>query len=399
MVTAHDIDELPVIDFLDPAFSRDPIAPFRPLFGHHRLATDAYGYSRILFGFDDVEALLKDPRVGVTDYAGAGDGPLMTFLSSQMLGYDPPEHTRLRRLVSRAFTPRRVEQLRPRIRALVSELLDRAEERGRFDAIADLGFPMPVLVIGEMLGVDPDANAQIQEWSGALAAAFNPMMDAVALARADEAVLGLRRFLGDLIDTRRANPGTAILDDMIAAEEAGDRLSHEELICNALLLLFAGHETTKNLIGNGLLLLLQHPDQLERLRREPDLVPNAVEEILRVDPPVGLVGRRALADLEIDGIPIPAGTTLAFVITAANRDPARFAEPDRFDVARADVGHVSFGTAPHYCLGGPLARIEGAEVLRGLLERFPSLSLGDGDVARHESFVIRGIDRLDVLVT
>ena len=392
-------DVLPVVDFFDPVFGTDPIAPFRPLYGHARLATDAAGYSRIVFTYDDVEALLRDPRVGVTDYAAAaGDSPLMAFLSSQMLGYDPPEHTRLRRLVSRAFTPRRVEQLRPRIRELVAGLLDVAEDRGRFDAIADLGFPMPVMVIAELLGIDADRGGELQDWSGALAAAFNPMMDPVALARADEAVLALRAFLGELIEERRRHPGEAIIDDLIAAQEEGDRLSHEELVCNAILLLFAGHETTKNLIGNGLLALLEHPGELARLRGEPDRVPNAVEEMLRFDPPVGLVGRRALEDLVVGEHPVAAGTMLAFVITAANRDPSRFRDPDRFDVARADVGHVSFGTAPHYCLGGPLARIEGDEVFRALLARFPRLELGDGGAQRHESFVIRGVDRLDVVV-
>lgn len=393
-------EDLPVVDFFDPAFGVDPIGPFRPLFGRHRVATDPAGFSRVVFGFDDVDTLLKDPRIGVTDYgAAAADSPLMAFLASQMLGYDPPAHTRLRRLVSRAFTVRAVERLRPRIRDLVAELLEPAASRGTFDAIADLGFPMPVMVICEMLGVDPaEHRDDLQRWSAALAAAFNPMMDRDALAAADAAVLGLRAFLDELVERRRAHPGTAILDDLIAAEEQGDRLSHEELVANAILLLFAGHETTKNLVGNGLLALLSHPDELARLRDDPALVPNAVEEILRFDPPVGLVGRRALAEVTIGDCVVPAGTTLAFVIMAANRDPGRFADPDRFDVGRPDVGHVSFGTAPHFCLGAPLARLEGEEVLRALLGRFRTLELATGEVERHESFVIRGVDRLLVRV-
>ena len=389
--------ELPVIDFFDPAFQADPHAPFRALHDQHAVATDPSGTSRIVFGFDEVEQLLKDPRVGVSDYAAAsGDSPLMRFLASQMLGYDPPEHTRLRRLVARAFTVRRVEELRLRIRSLVDGLLSALADQREFDAIADLGFPMPVLVIGEVLGVAEADTDALQGWSSALAAAFNPMMDPVALAAADQAVVELQSYLGELIGVRRAHPGTAVIDDLIAAEQDGERLTHDELVSMMILLLFAGHETTKNLVGNGLHALLTHPEQLRRLRAEPDLVPQAVEEMLRYDPPVGLVGRRALDDLEIGTVPVPAGTPLAFSIMAANRDPRRFAHPDHFDIERVDGGHVSFGVAPHFCLGASLARIEGDEVFRALLSRFPDLESLETSVARQESFVIRGIDTLRV---
>jgi cytochrome P450 len=391
------VSELPVIDFFDPAFQADPHAPFRALHGEHSVATDPSGASRIVFGFDEVEQVLKDPRVGVSDYAAASaESPLMRFLASQMLGYDPPEHTRLRRLVAPAFTVRRMEDLRLRIRALVDGLLAPFAERGELEAIADLGFPLPVLVIGEVLGVDEADTDALRVWSAALAAAFNPVMDPVALAAADLAVVELQSYLGGLIETRRARPGTAVVDELIAAEQDGERLTQDELISMMILLIFAGHETTKNLVGNGLHALLTHPEQLRRLRANPDLVPRAVEEMLRYDPPVGLVGRRALEDLEIGGARVPAGTPLACSIMAANRDPRRFVLPDRFDIERADAGHVSFGVAPHFCLGATLARIEADEVFRALLAQFEDLDGLDAPVARRESFVIRGFDVLRV---
>jgi pimeloyl-[acyl-carrier protein] synthase len=391
-----------VLDFLDPAFADDPYPVLASLRDGHALVDDAFGLSKIVLRYDDVDRVLKDRQVGVISYESFSGGaetipPLLEFLSNQILGQDPPEHTRVRRLVNTGFSARHMENMRGRIRGMLTDRISTAAASGRLELIRDVALPVPVQVICELLGVDTADQADFQLWSEQLARAFGPSPNPDAIEQANGAVVSLRAYIEGLIAEQRARPREGLLGDLITAEAEGDRLSHAELVYNTLLLLFAGHETTKNLIANGMLLLLRHPEQLARLRSDPTLLDPAVEEMLRYDPPVGLVGRRTLADIEIAGHALPADTRLGVCIMSANRDPARFPDPDRFDIGRTDNRHLSFGVGRHYCLGGPLARIEAQEAFRVLLDLLAEIEL-DGPVTRQESFVLRGLDALPLSV-
>jgi cytochrome P450 len=314
-----------------------------------------------------------------------------------MLSRDPPDHTRLRRLVSKAFTPRMVELLRPRVQAIADALLDAVADRGEMDLIDDYAFPLPITVIAEMLGVPPADRDQFRAWSDTLVAAVPPMP---AGPEATEAAEGLRRYLEALFEERRRAPAEDLSTGLLQAEEAGDRLSKEELQGMMYLLLVAGYETTANLIGSGVLALLQHPDQLAALRGDPALLPSAVEELLRFCAPVATSTLRYAADdVALGGVVIPKGDMVLVVITAANRDPVRFPFPDALDITRADNKHLAFGHGIHYCLGAPLARLEGEIALGTLLRRMPDLrlSVAPGALTWRPSLVLRGLTKLPVV--
>jgi cytochrome P450 len=316
-----------------------------------------------------------------------------------MLFRDPPDHTRLRALVSKAFTPRVIDQMREHIQEIVDRLLDRVQASGEMDVIGDLAYPLPVTVICEMLGVPLGDHESIRGWSADIARS----LDAIGLPSDVEIVdrgRVARRAIGDyfraLVPRRRGNPQNDLLTGLIAAEEQGDKLSEGEVIAMCVLLFIAGHETTVNLIGNGLFALLQHPDQLARLQHDPALVPGAVEELLRYDSPVQRTARMTTEEVEIGGRQIAKGAMVVTAIGAANRDPAQFADPDRLDVTRKDVRHVSFGYGIHFCLGAPLARVEGQIALGTLLRRAPRLALAETAPEWRESSVLRGLKRLRV---
>jgi pimeloyl-[acyl-carrier protein] synthase len=391
------------LDPLDPAFLVDPYPVYHRLRAEdpvHRHPLGFYALTR----YDDVVALLRDPRFGKSGYqalfeARFGSAPEGSWLAMSMLFRDPPDHTRLRSLVSQAFTPRVVEAMRPRIRAIVDALLDRVEGQGRMEAIADLAYPLPVTVISEMLGVPAARSEAVKQWSLDLARA----LDAIALPAGPEVVERGRRataeLLGcfrELVDARRRRPGADLLSALVAAEEAGDRLTEGELLATCVLLYVAGHETTVNLVGNGLLALLRHPDQWRRLRDDPRLLPGAVEELLRYDGPVQRTGRIAAEDVELAGVGIPAGSLVLGFLGAANRDPGHFPEPDRLDVTRDEPRHLAFGYGIHYCLGAPLARLEAQVALDALLRRFPELELEDPTPAWRPSSTLRGLVALPV---
>jgi cytochrome P450 len=317
-----------------------------------------------------------------------------------MLFRDPPDHTRLRGLVSKAFTPRTIEQMRGHIQEIVDRLLGRALAQGGMDVIEDLAYPLPVTVICEMLGVPVDDHLSIRHWSADIARS----LDAIGLMPSDKGIVErgqvARRALADyfraLVPERRRRPRADLLSGLIAAEEQGDKLSEAEVISMCLLLFIAGHETTVNLIGNGTLALLRHPEQLGRLRAEPGLVPNAVEELLRYDSPVQRTARITTTEVEIAGHAIGKGAMVVTALGAANRDPAQFPDPDRLDVARRDPRHISFGFGIHFCLGAPLARVEGQIALGTLLRRAPGLTLAETSPEWRESSVLRGLKRLRV---
>ncbi len=386
-----------------PEFNADPY-PF-----YHRLR-EADPVHRSPLGFwvltryDDCVMVLRDPRFGRAGFEGVlesvyGNTVEQGRLPTSMLFRDPPDHTRLRGLVSRAFTPRVVEALRPRIQQIVDGLLDRVQSAGRMEVISDLAYPLPVIVISEMLGVPEEDRERIKQWSADIARS----LDAIGLPTDPEIVdrgrTG-RRAIGDyfrsLIPDRKKRPRGDLLSLLIEAEEQGDKLSEGELLATCVLLYIAGHETTVNLIGNGLLALLRHPKELERLRDAPSLIQSAVEELLRYDGPVQRTARITNADVELAEHKIPKGSMVVPVIGAANRDPAHFPDPDRLDVSRPDNRHIAFGFGIHFCLGAPLARLEGQITLGTLLHRLPRLALSTERPEWRESQVLRGLKALPV---
>jgi cytochrome P450 len=317
-----------------------------------------------------------------------------------MLFMDPPDHTRLRGLVSKAFTPRTVERLRPRVQNLVDRLLDDAMARreGLLDVVTDLAYPLPVVVICELLGVPPSDHPTFQAWSRELAASLDPapLHTAETERRIRTAADEFSQYFDELLRRRRRSPRDDLLSGLIAAEQDGARLSPQELRNTGMFLLVAGHETTVNLIGNSILALLRKPDQLARLRDDPALTRPAIDELLRYDSPVQLTQRITVSDYEIGGVTVPAHQQLVLLLGAANRDPAQFPEPDHLDLGRAEASrHLAFGGVPHFCLGASLARLEGEIAIATMVRRFPGLELA-GDPVRRHTFTLRGLDHLPV---
>jgi cytochrome P450 len=326
----------------------------------------------------------------------ARGGPFHEMFIQLMLFRDAPDHTRLRSLVSKAFTPKVVDAHTPRIEEMVAEQLDGLAGRQHLELMSKFAYPLPARVICELLGVPEDDVPFVISQAPALAVGFDPspMRTAEVLVAADEATRQLTDYLKQLIVQRRKEPGTDLLSRLIAAEEEGDRLSHDELVATVLLLLIAGHETTANLIGNGLLALLRHPGQLERFRADPDLDRSAVEELLRYDGPVQMVERIALEDVELGGVTIPRGRIVVLCLGAANRDPGVFREPERLDLARDPNHHVAFSGGHHFCLGASLARVEARIALGQLVRRFPELHAATDRLRWRPSFTIRGLQEL-----
>jgi pimeloyl-[acyl-carrier protein] synthase len=317
-----------------------------------------------------------------------------------ILTADPPVHTRLRRLVSKAFTPRRVRELEPRIREIASDLLSRATDSAEVEAMATLGNPLPVIVIAELLGVSAADHAQFKQWSNDLVSSFGQDMATGPSPAGIAAKDALRRYLAEAIKQRGANPADDLISALIAARDESDALSENELLAFVVLLLLAGNETTTNLIGNGLLALCRHPDQQQRLRESRELVPKAIEEMLRYDPPVQMTVRIPTATTNVGGTEIPAGSLAFILLAAANRDSAQFPRPEVFDVGREPNEHVSFGEGIHFCLGAPLARMEGAIAIESMLEKFPRLQLANPEakLEYRGSMALRGLSKLPLSV-
>ncbi|MGW2425039.1 cytochrome P450 family protein [Streptomyces sp. NPDC001709] len=346
--------------------------------------------------YDDVRAALADPRLSLDKrHATAGTYKGLSLppaLDANLLNMDPPDHTRIRRLVGRAFTPRRVHQLREPIRRTADRLLDALGSHGTTDLIASYAAPLPITVICDLLGIPQEDRLDFRQWTDTLTAP-----DPARPGASKEAMAAMLGFLTRLLAAKRAEPADDLLSDLIAVRDEGDRLSEDELMSLAFIILFAGYENTVQLIGNAVLALLQHPDQLAALREDPAHIPAAVEEFARYDGPAPLGIRRfPVEDVTIAGVTIPAGETVLVSLSAANRDPARFPDPDRLDLSRDAAGHLALGHGIHYCLGAPLARAETEIALAALLERFPELALGDAELSRRPSLRARGLLALPV---
>jgi cytochrome P450 len=387
---------------MDPEFLADPYPTYHRLRDEdpvHHSPLDFW----VLTRYEDVAAVLRDPRFikeplvsmvaarfGVTVPPGVG---------LSMLDRDPPHHTRLRSLVSKAFTPRVVEGLRPRIQKMVDDLITRAEAVGTMDLIEEFAYPIPVNVICAMLGVPVEDHERFKGWSLDIARGLDSVWlppESEIPKRSGAARHAIGDYMRGLIAERRASPRGDLLSALIAAEEAGDKLSEDELIATCILLLIAGHETTVNLIGNGTLALLRHPEELRRLRETPGLIPSAVEELLRYDGPVQRTARITSTEVTIGGRTIPKGEMVMPFIGAADRDPSQFPDPDRLDLGRADNRHIAFGWGIHFCLGAPLARVEGQIAIDTLVRRLPRLTLVDDEPEYRQSLTLRGLKALPV---
>jgi len=332
-----------------------------------------------LSSHEDCVNLLRDNRLGryVGNESPADQVALQHMMQRWLLLMNPPDHTRLRGLVHKAFTPRMVEQLRSKVQRITDELLDQAQAQGAMDLIAGLAYPLPVTVIAEMLGVPLADQARFHHWSDALARSLDLTEDPEVYRRASVAAAEFTDYLRELAAQRRAQPTNDLLSALVSVEEQGEHLTEDELYATCALLLVAGHETTINLIGNGTLALLRHPAQLARLRQNPGLFKTAIEELLRYDSPVQLTGRGVLEDMTYKGATFRRGQEVLFLFGAANFDPAAFANPHQLDIGREKNPHLSFGGGIHYCLGAPLARLEGQIALETLLRRMPDLRLAE----------------------
>jgi len=386
---------------MDPEFIADPYPTYHRLRAEDPVHHNPLGFW-VLTRYEDVVAALRDPRLikePIAAFVAARFGAPMPAMGLSMLDRDPPDHTRLRSLVNKAFTPRVVEGLRPHIQKIVDGLLARVEGAGTMDLIEEFAYPLPVTVICQMLGVPVEDRERFKQWGLDIARG----LDAILLPPDSDVArrsVGARRALADyfraLIAERRAAPRGDMLSDLIAAEEAGDKLSEDELLATCILLLVAGHETTVNLIGNGTLALLRHPEQLRRLRENPGLIGSAVEELLRYDGPVQRTARIPSADVTFDGRTIAKGEMVMPFIGAADRDPAQFPDPDRLDITRTDNRHIAFGWGIHFCLGAPLARVEGQIAIGTLVQRLPRLALATDRPEYRQSLTLRGLTTLPV---
>ncbi|MET1001458.1 MAG: cytochrome P450 [Acidimicrobiia bacterium] len=404
---------LPMLNPFAPGFFDNPYAQYAEVREQDPVHLTPLG-SYACFRYSDVHRLLRDTSLSVEErHANLPQPDLPPDLRAlvdghehgnlTMLNLDPPDHHRLRRLVSKVFTPRMIEGLRPRVQSLVNEHLDAVVARGtgEMELIADLAFPLPFIVISEMIGV-PDTidRDELRDWSGALVKTFDPILTEDDMRAAFHASEGIRSLIGELIDWKRANPADDLLSGLIAAEDEGDRLTEEELREQLVLIYVAGHETTVNLIGNGTLALLRHRDQLELLQRDEVGEAPWVDELLRFDSPVQMSRRITLTDLELGDKEIPAGTLLMTALGAANRDPEKWGPTaDQVDLRRVDAPqHMSFGGGFHMCLGAHLARLEGAEAIGGLVRRFPDLELATDTLEWNGRIVLRGLSRLPLHV-
>jgi cytochrome P450 len=393
---------------LDREFVQDPHELYRRLRGQapvHRAILPRGLKVWLVTRYEEARDALADPRLHKdvrrgrelfgrhTTATGGNATPAVQEIAAHMLNSDPPDHTRLRRLVAKAFTARRVELMRPRIEEITGDLLDGLAGRERMDLIDGFAFPLPVTVICELLGV-PDADRDdFRAWSNALVS--NDGRTVIS-----EAALAMGSYLAGLIKGKRDDPA----DDMLTAlvqvrDDDNDRLDEVELVSMAFLLLVAGHETTVNLIGNGVLALLRHPDQLEALCKDPDLLPGAVEEFLRYEGPVNMATMRYTTEpVRLGGVEIPAGEFVVVAMGSANRDGDRFTDADHFDITRGSGGHLAFGHGIHFCLGAPLARLEGQIAIGRLLERFPKLTLAvdPAELRWRDSALLRGLESLPV---
>ena len=389
------------LDLTEPAFVSDPYPVFARLRKESPLLWHEPTGQWLTLTHAVTNAVLRDRRMGRLwhDKQPADRfEPFNRLHRNQMMENEPPDHTRLRSLVAKAFARGHIERLRPRVQQIADGLLDRVEAGSGFDGfdlIADYAEPLPVLVIAELLGVPESDHHMLRPWSGAIVKMYEYGRGPEVEPAAIDASRDFDAYMRDLARTRRAEPRDDLVSHLAAAEDGGNRLSADEVVASAILLLNAGHEASVNAFGNGMVALLHHPDQLARLCDDESLGPAAIEEMIRYDAPLQLFERTAREEVELGGVRVPAGGKVAALLGAANRDPAAFEDPDRLDITRSPNPHIGFGAGVHHCLGAPLARMELQISLPTLLRRVPELRLA-GDPVRRETFVLRGYESVPV---
>lgn len=384
----------------DPACIPDPYPLYNQLRENAPIFKTSVTGTWVVNRYEDAKAMLRDPRCG-SGAALEGDERTAIDGSSRrartgtlsMLFLNPPDHTRVRGLVARSFTPRRVEQLRPEVEAMCDALLD--DLGGDGDFVDRVAFPLPANVISALVGVPEADREYLRPMISDLGVGIEPTASEAEIARADAAGAEITGYIVDLIAKRRADPQDDLLSGMIQASDGEDKLSEEEIIVNTLLIYAAGFETTTHLLGNTVRQLVAHPDQHQLLRDDRTLIPQAIEEVLRYDPPVQMDGRYVFEDIEIGGVTIPAGSGTMTLIGAVNRDPALVDDPDRFDVTRADSQVLSFGSGIHFCLGASLARLEGQALLGRMLDRYDTWEIV-GEPSWRQRFTLRGVEHMHV---
>jgi pimeloyl-[acyl-carrier protein] synthase len=389
---------------LSPRVYRNPYATYAKLRRRDPVHWNFLSRSWVISRYRDIDAILRDHTRFSNDSRYRQEVSQAQAVSSNpsgpsLLFLDPPDHTRLRSLVQQTFTPRALEALAPRIRQIAAHLLDQIANPAAFEVMEALARPLPMTVMAELLGVPTRDVAQFQQWSRQRARVIEPLMTAREQQLATQAAYELDAYFLGLIEQRRVEPRDDLISALVAAEAAGDQLSHDELLVMLRLLLIAGNETTTNLIGNGLLALLRHPEQLQMLRADPSLIAGAVDELLRYDSPVQVLARTALQDMDLEGRPIRKGQGIVLLLGSANRDPEVFSQPDRLDITRHGPGLLVFGRGIHHCLGAPLARLEARIVFETLLERFAEMRLRTAKPPFRDNVVLRGLAELPVGAT
>lgn len=391
-----------VFDPASPEYIADPY----PLLRHIR-ETDPVHRSKmgwLVTRYDDAAAVLRGSRVWGAPLAPKhrlslyGPGPMYEYASRRMTGYNPPEHTRLRSLVTKSFSAKRVEALRPQIQKIADVLLNSVRGAHEFDVIETLAHPLPCQVICDLIGVPLSDSPQLSSWTGAIQSVLGPAARPEHIAVANEAASEFMSYIRALVSRRRAAPGDDMLSGLIAAEEDGQRLTEDELVATVLFLFTAGHSTTRDLVGGGLLALINNREQWDHLVRDPSMVAGATDECLRYAPPVPLFGRRALHDTALAGMPIAAGEVIWLSIAAANRDPRRFPNPDQFDIGRLDNEHLTFGGGIHYCVGAMLAQTEANVIFATLARRYPKMRLAEQTIEWRDAIAFRGPRSLRIAV-
>ena len=394
-------------EVLSPERIADPHSYFSVLREHDPVHWNEKYRAWFIHRYDDVLDALRDPRFSserigaaydrLTDEQKAQRQPTYDILMDWLVFRDPPDHTRLRRLVSRAFTPRAVEAWRDRVTGVVDELIDGLSHKEHFDLIEDFAYPIPAVVIAEMMGVPAEDRDRFKDWSDdVMILVFGARGVGDRRARAQQGLIELAAYLGDLVARYRQHPADNIISNLVEASEGDDSLEDPEIVANCVLFLFGGHETTTNLIGNGIRVLLNHTDQLQKLRDDLSLIKPAVEEILRFDGPSKMEVRTLADKVEMGDKTLPAGDMVYLVQHAANRDPEVFDQPDRFDITRDPNNHIGFGFGLHFCLGASVARLEGTIALEALVRRLPNLVLGPEPEVWVPTMLSRGLEHLPV---
>ncbi|HEU4324734.1 MAG TPA: cytochrome P450 [Roseiflexaceae bacterium] len=390
---------------LTPAFFADPYPTYHELQQHDPLHWSEAMSAWYVTRYRDVLALLREPRLSNNRTAGLLRGlspeelqefePLRKFLNHWLVFTDPPTHTRLRALLTRVFPPRLTEAMRPKIVALLDELLDAAAARGQLQVMNDLAYPLPAFIVGELLGARREDRELIRAWSDDMILFGPGRYTTDTLRLIQNAFVNMTNYFAEILDSGRTTPDT-ITHQLLQVEAEGERLDRDELLAICTMMMFAGHETTMNLVANGILTLLRHPDQLRLLQNNPELIEPCVEELLRYESPVQNISRSVLEDFEYGGVTIRKGQRVVLSVGAANRDPEQFNEPDRFDIQRNQSRHLSFAYGIHFCLGAPLARMEGQLALSTLLQRFPKLHAPDQEITWKPLMLVREMTEMTV---